>query len=106
MKSAKITSIAVDENDSILTSTYDYVSEKGIKITLNGKNDIVSLTIPQEIKNLDNLEDELKNAINHAHTIVREMIQSALIKELIKQEPQLLKDLKLDDIELGEVKKS
>ena len=32
--------------------------------------------------------------------------KTTLIKELIKQEPQLLKDLKLDDIELGEVKKS
>ena len=43
MKSQKITSIAIDENDNILNSTYDYVSEKGIKITLNGKNDIVSV---------------------------------------------------------------
>ena len=106
MKSTKITSIAVDENDNILNSTYDYVSEKGIKITLNGKNDIVSLNIPNKIKNSNDLESELMNAINHAHVIVREMIQSALIKELLKQDPQLLKDLKLDDIQLGEVKKS
>ena len=106
MKSTKITSIAIDENDNILNSTYDYVSEKGIKITLNGKNDIVSLNIPNDIKNSIDLENELINAINHAHIIVREMVQSALIKELLKQDPQLLKDLKIDDIQLGEVKKS
>ena len=106
MKSTKITSIAIDENDNILNSTYDYVSEKGIKITLNGKNDIVSLSIPNDIKNSDFLESELISAINHAHVIVREMVQSALIKELLKQDPQLLKDLKIDDIKLGETKKS
>lgn len=106
MKSTKITSISVDENENLLNSTYDYVSEKGIKITLNGKNDIISLFIPDSIKNSNELENDIISAINHAHVIVREMIQSALIKELIKQEPQLLKELKLDDINLGEAKKS
>lgn len=106
MKSTKITSISVDENDNLLNSTYDYVSEKGIKITLNGKNDIISLFIPDEVKTSSNLEKDIISAINHTHIIVREMIQSALIKELIKQEPQLLKDLNLDDIPLGEIKKS
>lgn len=106
MKSTKIASISVNENDSILNNTYDYVSEKGIKITLNGKSDIITLYIPEELKSSNELEETLIQAVNHANVIVREMIQNTLIKELLKQDPQLFKELKIKDIQIGEEKKS
>ncbi len=106
MKSTKIASISVNENESFLNNTYDYISEKGIKITLNGKSDILSLYIPEELKTSPKLEESLIQAVNHANVIVREMIQNSLIKELIKQDPQLLKELKIKDIQVGEEKKS
>lgn len=106
MKSTKIASISVNENDSILNNTYDYVSEKGIKITLNGKSDIITLYIPEELKSSNELEETLIQAVNHANVIVREMIQNTLLKELLKQDPQLFKELKIKDLQIGEEKKS
>lgn len=99
MKTPKIASIELDENENIFNTTYNYVSEQGIKIVMNGKNEITFLTIPNEIKNSIDLEKLLIQAINHANVIVREMIQNSLIKELLKKDPQLMKELKISKTE-------
>jgi len=93
MKSTKIASIAVDENDNILANNFDFTGEKGIKLTLNGKCEITSLFIPEALKNSPELEKLLTSAINQANAMVKETIQSLLIKELIKQDPQLINEL-------------
>lgn len=99
MKTPKIASIELDEKENIFNTTYNYVSEQGIKIVMNGKNEITVLTIPEDLKNSEDLEKLLIQAINHANVIVREMVQSTLIKELLRTDPQLMKELKISNTE-------
>ena len=78
--------IILQETEKLLAAIYEYKSKDDIYIDIKGSLEIVDIKIPEELKNSENFNESLINAINEAVLQVKKCTQSELEEILMSFE--------------------